>query len=340
MPCGERRAAHRQESVFPEDGMLRKFYVQDGLIKQCGPEEAGKVLFYFGPNQEETNKLVNEYKLDEHTLQSALDPDEIGRLEFEQDHVAIILKRPKNYSNAEQLVFKVTSLGIFVFKDFLILVAGEDLQIFEGKEGAKARSNLDILLKLFSGTIAQFFGHLKAINMISEDLEHKINSSMENRHLLSMFKLEKSLVYYLNGINSNAMVLEKIKMNAAKINFTTENAEFLDDIIIENNQCKTQADIYNNILTGLMDARGSIVNNNLNLLIKRLTIISIIFMPLNVLAGIGGMSEYSMMTSGMDWRLSYFLFTVGLGAIGFLTYLIVRNMRFEGKKKVKKTITP
>jgi magnesium transporter len=315
--------------------MLRKFNIQEGNVKECGPEDKSAALFYYNPDKSELNFLIEKYKIDEHTLQSALDPDELGRLEFEKDHVAIILKRPKNYSHEEQFLFKITSIGIFIFKDKLILVSSEDIQLFEGKQSTKLKTTLDVFLRLLSSTIFHFLGHLKVINMISDELEQKINASMENKYLLSMFTLEKSLVYYLNGINSNSMVFEKIKLNAAKIHFSVDNLELLDDIVIENNQCKTQADIYNNILTGLMDARGSIVNNNLNLLIKRLTIISIVFMPLNVLAGIGGMSEYSVMTKFLDWKVSYLIFCIGLVIIGFLTYLVVRNVGFERKKKKK-----
>ncbi len=140
-----------------------------------------------------------------------------------------------------------------------------------------------------------------------------------------MFTLEKSLVYYLDGINSNTKVVDKLKMNANKIGFTADNIEMLEDIIIENQQCQKQAEIYLNILTGLMDARGSIVNNNVNVLIKRLTIINLIFMPLTVLTSIGGMSEYTviMESLGLGWKAAYALLMVGLVGVGFLTYFLM-----------------
>ena len=98
---------------------------------------------------------------------------------------------------------------------------------------------------------------------------------MENRYLINLFALEKSLVYYLNAINSNGVLCEKLKNNAAKIGFSQEELEFLDDLIVENNQCYRQAEIYSNILASLMDARASIVSNNLNVLMKTLNIITI-----------------------------------------------------------------
>jgi magnesium transporter len=316
--------------------MLKQFKLINGKMQEC-QDQPGTILIYINPEKNDLKELVEKDKIDEHTLNSALDPDEIGRLEFEPNHIAMIIKRPRNYSTEDNLLFKVTSIGIFLFKRKLIMIMPEDIQILEGRQTHKLQSLNDVLLKLISGTVAHFLGHLKVINMMSESIEQKINASMENKYLLNMFTLEKSLVYYLNSISSNSILFDKLKTCAAKIGFSQENVEFLDDIIIENNQCRTQTEIYSNILTGLMDARGSIVNNNLNLLIKRLTIISIVFMPLNVIAGIGGMSEFSMMTTGIPWWISYSLFSCGLIVIAVITYFLIRGMGYEKKSKNKKS---
>jgi len=150
---------------------------------------------------------------------------------------------------------------------------------------------------------------------------------MENRHLLQMFAIEKSLVYYVNAISANGRVIERLKTNARNAQtdgLSPEMLDYVDDLAIENAQCLEQAQVYANVFTGLMDARASIVSNNLNMLMKRLTIINVVFMPLSVLAGIGGMSEFSMMTQGIPWPVSYGLFILGLAIIGWSTYRILR----------------
>ena len=143
---------------------------------------------------------------------------------------------------------------------------------------------------MINRSIFHFLEHLKIINTISTELEQKINQAMENRQLINLFGLEKSLVYYVASINSNGTVIEKLKLNSAKIGFTPEEVEFLDDIIIENAQCNKQAEIYPNILAGLMDARVSIVSNNLNLLIKTLNIITIAIMVPTLVVSIFSMN--------------------------------------------------
>jgi len=241
---------------------------------------AARIDLFISPDDEEKRRLLETFNIDEHTLNSTLDPDEISRLEFEPDHVAMIFKRPKNYSSKDHFLFKVASVGVFIFKDRLIVVMTDDIPIFSGKLFAHVGSLLDVALRLIGRTITHFMEHLKVINMITDSLEQKINTSMENKYLLNLFTLEKSLVYYLSAINGNAMLIGKLKTNGVKLGLTQDNAELLDDIIVENEQCIKQAEIYSNILASLMDARASIVGNNLNVLMKTLNIITIgIMMP-------------------------------------------------------------
>jgi magnesium transporter len=136
----------------------------------------------------------------------------------------------------------------------------------------------DLLLKVINRNIVHYLDHLKVMNMVAESLEQKINTAMENRYLINLLSLEKGMVYYHNAIHSNGVLIDKLKAFGGKIGFTAESTEFLDDIAIENNQCYKQAEIYSNIFASLMDARVSIVNNNLNLLMKTLNIIVIAIM--------------------------------------------------------------
>ncbi len=254
--------------------MLKKFDILDGKVCEI-QEGRGSILVFVNPDEQEKKTLTTDCSIDEHNLMSALDPDELARLEFEEEHMALIFKRPKNYSAQDRFLFKVASLGIFLFKDRLIVVSSEEFPTFNGKIFTKVNTIYDFLLKLLYRSIYHYLEHLKVINQISESLEEKINASMENRYLFSLFTLEKSLVYYLNAINSNSTMLQKLKNNGNKIGLSEENLEFLDDIMIENAQCYKQAEIYSDILSGLMDARASIVSNNLNVLMKTLNIITI-----------------------------------------------------------------
>ncbi len=257
--------------------MIRHLKIVDDKLVETDAQHA-QVAVYIAPDDPDRRQLIEQYKLDDHTLNSALDPDELSRMEFEPDHVAMIFKRPKHYSAADNFLFKVSSTGVFLFKDRLLVVLSEDAPLFEGRPFVKVSSLQDIVLKLLFRSIYHFEQHLKLINVLCTELESEVNTAMENRQLLSLFTLEKSLTYYLNAATCNAKLIDKLRANAAKLGFTPENLEYLDDITIENSQCYEQAQIYSNILASLMDARASIIANNLNVRMKTLNIVMIALM--------------------------------------------------------------
>jgi len=254
--------------------MQKKYALLDGKVVETQDPE-GPILVFVDPDEQERVYLTEQLSIDEHTLASALDPDELSRLEFEPTHVALIVKRPKNYSAEEQFLFRVSSMGLFLFEERLVVVVSENDPVFEGKPFIAMESLVDVMLRLIYRSIFHFLRHLKVINMVSEELEQKINASMENRYLLNLFALEKSLVYYLNAIHTNGVLIAKIRNYMSRIRIKDEQSEFLDDILIENEQCYRLAEIYSNVLASMMDARASIVNNNLNVLMKTLNIITI-----------------------------------------------------------------
>lgn len=257
--------------------MLKTLHIKEGRLAECSDNNA-VVFVYIAPDENEKKYLVEQLRIDEHTLNSSLDPDEPSRLEFEPEHIAMIIKRPKHYAPQDEFLFRVLSVGVFVFAERLVIVVAEDIPLFDGKIFNRVTSILDISLRLIYRAILHFVDHLRAINRISGELEMQINVSMENKYLLNLFTLEKSLVYYLNATHSNAALINRLRGCTAKIEFTQENLEFLDDMSIENTQCLNQIDIFSQVLASMMDARASIISNNLNIRIKALTLITIAIM--------------------------------------------------------------
>ncbi|MBP5429841.1 MAG: magnesium transporter CorA family protein [Elusimicrobiaceae bacterium] len=269
--------------------MLKEYKIADNKLTETSGKGA-QVFVYTNPTQDEQRYLIDKCQIDEHTLASTLDPDELPRLEFEPEHTVLIYKRPKNYSGKDQLEFKVASVGMFLFQDKLIIVLAEDIPLFVGKRFQSVSSIKEIFLKLIYNSISHYVEHLRIIHMISEEIEDKIVDSMDNRYLLNLFSLVKSLVYYAEAITSNGFVFEKTRTLAGRIGLSEKDVEMLDDIIVENMQCKTQADIYSNILAQLLDARASIINNNLNQLMKKLNVITIWMMVPTLVVSAYGMN--------------------------------------------------
>ncbi len=306
--------------------MIKRYRIDDRQLRQV-EAETPHVWVAISPSEDEKKWLVENFKLDEHTFNSAFDPEEPARMETEPDHLALIFKRPKNYSSKDHFMFKVSSMGLFLFKDKLLLALSEDINMFSGKYFKQVSGVREIFLKLIYSSIFHFMEHLKVINMIADEIENKITYSMENRYLINMFTLEKSLVYYVNAITSNTSVIERLKHGAEKAGFSQRSVEFIDDILIENLQCYRQASIYSNIFASLVGARASIVSNNLNILMKNLNAVVIAVAIPSFFAGVGGMSELYAITGIHDPKIAYPLFLATMLFIAWITYFLIK--RFE-----------
>jgi magnesium transporter len=305
--------------------MITYYQIASRQLVQCEKDSA-TVLIYFQPTDAEKEDLLHQFALDPPDVESIFDPDEVPRLEIDVDHTFMIWKRPDNVSIGEAVQFEVSSLGIALRQNRIALIVPRGELSMSGKGFKRIDSGWDCILQVLLQSVHHYLDHLKAIKMISQQLQSKIVSSMENKYLLQMFALGESLVYYYNALESNLTVLSKLRSASDKQGMNSDQIELLDDLIIENQQAGKQANIYSTVLSGLMDARGTIVNNNMNVLLKNLTVINVVFLPLNLIASIGGMSEYSSMTNGIEWPIAYGAFMMAMIALGWITWRLIRKV--------------
>ncbi len=305
--------------------MVEYLKIEKFTLVPCD-ELAPDISIYTEPDVIEKEILVKKLDFDNHALNSSLDPDEVSRVEFEDESLFLIWKKPKRVTVDDILHFGVSSQGFYLTKQHLLVIT--DTPLYRQKDSkpyCKISSPFDAMLDFLYATICHYYEHLRTIRQISKDLQSKINSSMGNEHLIQMFGLSESLTYYLDAINANNMVLNKIRNHAVKIAISQDGIDFLDDLIIDSAQCYKEAEIYSTIISGLLDALGTLVNNNMSKLIKNLTVVNIIFLPLNLIAGIGGMSEYSVMTHKIPLWLSYCSFFIGMILIAWITLIFIRK---------------
>lgn len=301
--------------------MIKQLAIADNRIVEF-VEGDGQIVVAIAPDERERAVIQEQFRLDDYDLSAVLDPDEVSRLEIVDGRALLIWKAPDS-ATVSAVELAVSVVGVALLDDRLAFVRSSSDVLFTDREFRNVADTRDVMLAFLLRTVRHFVAHLRIIKQMSAELEKKITVSMENKHLLNMFELSESLVYYVDAIEGNAAVLAKLRALGSQLRFEPRQLEILDDIILENAQAARQASIYSSVLSGLMDARGTIVNNNMNVLLKNLTLINIVFLPLNLIASIGGMSEYSMMTAGMDWRLSYAIFFVGMFLFGWLTWVFV-----------------
>jgi magnesium transporter len=160
--------------------------------------------------------------------------------------------------------------------------------------------------------------------------QRSLTGRQHKKDVLKNLAIVSGLRIGIDPIEGNGTVMTRLRSIGGQFGFKSRHFEMLDDLILGTTQAARQASIYSSVLSGLMDARGTIVNNNRDVLLKNLTLINIVFLPLSLIAGIGGISEWSMMTRGLDWRLSYALFCFGMVVFGWGIWLFVKKLINRG----------
>jgi magnesium transporter len=166
---------------------------------------------------------------------------------------------------------------------------------------------------------------LRAIRRTAGEIQARLSRTLDNRELVRMFDLSEDLLYYVDAIEANGVVLRRLRGLADRYGFTEADVAILDDLLIDNDQAARQGHIYSTVLGGLLDARGNIVNNNMNVLIKNLTVVNVVFLPLGVIASMGGMSEFTAILAdyGLGWRVGYPLFLITMALLGLCLWRVI-----------------
>ncbi|MDR3200803.1 MAG: magnesium transporter CorA family protein [Spirochaetales bacterium] len=245
------------------------------------------------PNNYEISRLINEYGIEADILNDILDIDEQARVEKEDDKTFFIVRVPVFQEGRETPYFTVP-LGVILFKDMIMTICLQESEVLRDMLAGKIKHfSLDnrktFLLTIFTRVSFYFLRYLKEINRRSGQTEKELQRAIRNNELIQLLTLEKSLVFFTTSLKSNEFLIDKIqKPNLLRL--SEEEADLIDDVVTENRQAIEMANIYSNILSGMMDAFASVISNNLNLVMKQLTSISLILMLPTLIASIYGMN--------------------------------------------------
>jgi len=256
--------------------------------------EKGSWISLIDPDKDEIDRVVKELGIDPDLLRAALDEEETARFELEEGQSLIIVDIPVVEPEGGSFMYSTLPLGIVRTDDYIITVCLKETSIIEdfAKERVKTfdtSKKTRFTLQLLYKNSSKFLQYLRRIDKASMQVETALHRSMKNRELIEMLKLEKSLVFFSTSLKGNEIVLEKmLKTNAIKR--YPEDEDLLEDVIVENKQAIEMCTIYRDILTGTMDAFASVISNNLNMVMKFLTSITIIIAIPTLFASLWGMN--------------------------------------------------
>ena len=255
----------------------------------------GSWISMVSPTDEEIKKVCNKLKINEDFIRYSLDYEEKARIDMEDDDKTIlfIVDVPITEKENDEKVYSTMPLGMIVVRDdFIITVSLKQNRVISDLEKNKnliTYKKSRMILQVFYKNAQMYLSELKKIDREKEKTEKELNNSMKNRELLKMMNLEKSLVYITTSLKSNELVMEKT-LRGKIIKLYDEDEDILEDAIVENKQAIEMAKIYSDILSGTMDAYASIISNNLNIVMKVLTTITIILSIPTILGSFWGMN--------------------------------------------------
>jgi magnesium transporter len=255
--------------------------------------EKGCIVNVTDPTPSELNTLKTALKVPEDFLADIIDVDERSRVEVEDDVLLMIYRIPyQNQSNG--FPFTTIPLGIVLSKEELVIICQRNNEVLDdffsrSGKGFIIENKIDLILHLFMRTTMFYNRYLKQVNNQTNLIEQELEKSTRNKELHRLLKMEKCLVYFTTSLRSNEMMMLKLKTSKWIRDFEFSQ-DLLDEAMIETKQAIEMAKIYSDIQTGMMDAFASVISNNLNIVMKQLTIITIILMIPTLISSFYGMN--------------------------------------------------
>ena len=266
----------------------RKLETVDEIHKGCW---VNMVL----PSDAEINRVANETGVAVDFIRDALDDEERPRVEKEDGNVYIIVDYPYiTHDDSGFPIYETIPVGIVLTDNCIVTVSLKETPVLNDFKNNKVKGFFTFKKTRFALQIlyvisVYYLRYLKQINKKTNEIERELHQSMKNKELYAFLALEKSLVYFTTSLKSNKVVLAKI-MRFNYLKMYEEDKDLLEDVMIENTQAIEMAETYSSILSGMMDAFASIISNNLNMVMKFLTSITIILSFLTMVASFFGMN--------------------------------------------------
>lgn len=278
------------------------------------------------PSAEELAIVSRETGIEIDYLSYPLDPDERSRFEREDGQLLIIMQTSYRLGEDSDIPFDTVPLGIMHTDHCLVTVCAQENPVVRDivsglmKTVHTAKKNR-LTLQLFLRNAQRFLIDVRQINKQVDRAEDRLESSTQNKELLELLRLEKSLVYFITALKANELMMERVKRDRI-FEMYEEDADLLDDVLIENLQAIEMVGIASNILTSMSGTFASVINNNVNQVVKLLTVTTILVAIPTLITGVFGMN----VPIPLQERPYMFIVVLALmfGVSGLLAFLFYR----------------
>ena len=279
------------------------------------------------PTEQDQQELQERFQIPDYFLSDIADTDERARYEYDDGWMLIILRIPYVKEVRSRTPYTTVPLGIIHKRDVTITVCNFETNMmidfvsYQQKRGEGFTDYVDMIFRLFLSSAVWYLKRLKQINALIEKSKKNLDKEVNNESLIGLSRLQDSLTYFVTSIRGNENLLAKLKF---KLQVDELDADLIEDVNIEMSQSRESTSIYSDILESTMDTYSSIINNNMNTVMRTLTSVSIIMMLPTLVSSLFGMNLINgMEDSPLGFPLALLISVIVSGA----TWWILRHKR-------------
>ena len=279
------------------------------------------------PTEEDRQMLEEKYQIPDYFLSDISDTDERARYEYDDGWMLIILRIPYVKEVRSRTPYTTVPLGIIHKRDVTITVCYYETNMmidfvsYQQKRGEGFTDYVDMIFRLFLSSAVWYLKRLKQISMLIDKAKRNLDKEVNNESLIGLSRLQDSLTYFNTSIRGNETLLSKLKF---KLQIDELDADLIEDVTIEMTQARETTNIYSNILESTMDTYQSIINNNMNTIMRTLTSVTIILMLPTLVASFFGMN----LVNGMETNPIGFIIAIIISLmISVLSWFFFRHKR-------------
>ena len=293
---------------------MKTYWNTNGCLKQIAGWEPNCWVQVTCPSEEEQRELEAQYQLPDYFISDVSDTDERARYEYDDGWMLIILRIPYVKEVRSRTPYTTVPLGIIHKRDVTITICFHETNMmidfvsYQQKRAEGFTDYVDMIFRLFLSSSVWYLKRLKQISALIEKAKANLDQGVNNESLIGLSRLQDSLTYFQTSIRGNENLLAKLKF---KLQVDELDADLIEDVNIEMNQARETTNIYSHILESTMDTYQSIINNNMNTVMRTLTSVTIILMFPTLITSAFGMN----LINGMEQSPVGFIVAIAISSI-------------------------
>lgn len=274
--------------------MIRIHRTAESGLKTVEHVTKGCWIDVTNPSMDEATKLAQDLNIPLRFVTATFDPHEIPRIEKLDEALLILMRIPHHQSGTASIPYITLPLGLVVTNEWVMTICRHEKQLLrdlppEHQSDLSTAKPARFVLHLLWNAANSYINELGEINEIVDQLEERLQKSLENREVLELLRYQKSLVHFITGLRANELMLEWLK-GSEFLKLDRKDKDLLDGVVIENRQAIAASEIASDILSQMMDAFASIISNNLNVVMKFLASAAVILVIPTIIGTFYGMN--------------------------------------------------